>query len=161
MAGSFTVGALPEGDELKNLLGLLAFAQIGVGVAEDLAVGVLSQKHQHAGLAAAAGRNVVFLDDRILSVVRHRMKIQIEGLSGQEFCSLGLAMPGGQETSRFGVIDSTRIFREIAFFGESIQAGKKRQSFIGNHSHDVAFSLDGPELECQTTAQGLFRRNHL
>ena len=30
-------------------------------------------------LAAAAGRKVVFFDDRILPVVRHRMEIQVEG----------------------------------------------------------------------------------
>src|SRR6202521_5984386 len=46
--------ALPECDEAKDLLGLVALADVGVGVAEDLAVGVLGQEGKNAGLAAAA-----------------------------------------------------------------------------------------------------------
>jgi hypothetical protein len=43
----------PELDELEDGLGLLAFAQIGIGVAEDLTLGFLGQEGQDAGLAAA------------------------------------------------------------------------------------------------------------
>ena len=76
------MGAFPESNELEDLLGFLAFAQIGVSVTEDVAASVLRQKHQDAGLAAAAGRHVMAFDDGVLSVIRHGMKIQVEGLSG-------------------------------------------------------------------------------
>src|SRR5437773_5061326 len=98
------MSALPKSNELKNLLGFLAFAQIRIGVAEDVAVSILGQKHQHAGLAAAAGRDVVPFNQRVLAVEGHGMKIQVEGLSGQELGSLDPLVPGGQEPSRFAVL---------------------------------------------------------
>jgi acyl-CoA synthetase (AMP-forming)/AMP-acid ligase II len=45
--------ALPERDEAKHLLGLVALADVGVRIAEHLAGGVLGQKGEDAGLAAA------------------------------------------------------------------------------------------------------------
>ena len=45
---------LPEGDETKDLLGLVALADVGVRITEYLAVGVLDQEGEDAGLAAAA-----------------------------------------------------------------------------------------------------------
>ena len=46
--------ALPEVDETENLIGLLALANIGVGIAEHLAVGILGQEGENAGLAATS-----------------------------------------------------------------------------------------------------------
>src|SRR5258708_34269739 len=83
------------------------------------------------------------------------MKIQIEGLCGQEFASLDAVVPSSQEPSRFAVIDSARVFRKIAFLGEGIQAGKQCQPFIGDQGHHVAFSFNRPELERQATWQGM------
>jgi hypothetical protein len=90
MVGQFPVGAFPEGNELEDLLGFLAFAQVGVGVTEDVTAGILSQKHQDPGLAAAAGREVMPLDNGVFSVIRHGMKIQVERLSGQELHAVDL-----------------------------------------------------------------------
>ena len=44
MSGTLPVSLLPEGDEAKDLFGLLAFAQIRVGVAEGMSLGVLRRK---------------------------------------------------------------------------------------------------------------------
>src|SRR6266852_3945369 len=46
--------AFPERDEAKDLLGLLALADVGVRIAEHLAIGVLGQEGEDARLAAAA-----------------------------------------------------------------------------------------------------------
>ena len=46
--------ALPEGDEAEDLLGLLALADIGIGVAEHLGVGILGKEGEDAGLAATS-----------------------------------------------------------------------------------------------------------
>ena len=70
--------ALPEGDEAKDLVGLLALADIRIGVAEGSALGILGQKDEDAGLAAAARGDVVALDDRVRAVVRDGMEIEIE-----------------------------------------------------------------------------------
>ena len=61
MPRQLAVLALPEVDEAEDLLGLLAFAEIGVGVAEGAAVGVLGEEGEDAGLGAAAAGDVVAL----------------------------------------------------------------------------------------------------
>ena len=76
--GSSPCSLLPELDETEDLLGLLALAQIGVGVAEGAAAGVLGEEGQHAGLGAAAGADEVALDLGIVAVVRHRVEVQVE-----------------------------------------------------------------------------------
>src|SRR5207248_4726531 len=124
MAGELAVSALPKINELEHLLSLLAFAQIRIGVAEDVAAGILSEKDQHAGLAAAAARHIVPFHHRVFAVERYGMKIQIEGSSGQEFGSQDAVVPSSQEPIRFAGIDSTGVFRKIAFRGEGIQAGE-------------------------------------
>ena len=48
------VASLPEVDEAEDLVGLLALSDVGVGVAEDLAVGVLGEEGEDAGLSSAA-----------------------------------------------------------------------------------------------------------
>jgi hypothetical protein len=55
-----------------------------------VAAGILSEKDQHAGLAAAAARHIVPFHHRVFAIKRYGMKIQIEGFSGQE---VGTAFP--------------------------------------------------------------------
>src|ERR1019366_6792035 len=66
---------------------------------------------------------------------------------------MDLLVPGGQEASRLAVVDAGGILREIALLGKGIQAGEERQPLIGHQRHDMAFALDGPEFEGQTSAQ--------
>ena len=54
MLGQAAVPTFPELDEAEDLLGLLTLADIGVRVAEDLAVGVLGQEGENTRLAAAS-----------------------------------------------------------------------------------------------------------
>jgi hypothetical protein len=43
MARLLTVSALPEGNEVEDLVGFVTFAQVGIGIAKRAAGGVLSQ----------------------------------------------------------------------------------------------------------------------
>src|SRR5437867_3105728 len=81
MAGLLAVSAFPEGNKVKDLIGFVAFAQVGIGITEGAASGVLSQENQNTGLAAAAGRYVMTFDDRMLAIIRHGMEVQIEGVA--------------------------------------------------------------------------------
>ena len=45
--------ALPEFNEAEDLLGLLALADVGVRIAENLALGILGKKRKNAGLPPA------------------------------------------------------------------------------------------------------------
>ena len=61
MVGGLAVAALPEVDEAEDLVGLLALSDVGVGVAEDLAIGVLGEEGEDAGLSSAALGEIVGL----------------------------------------------------------------------------------------------------
>ena len=66
MARESLVDPLPKGDEPEDLFGLLPLPQVRVGVAERPALGILGEKDEDAGLATAARRDIVALDDRML-----------------------------------------------------------------------------------------------
>src|SRR6266478_1885064 len=100
------------------------------------------------------------LNERVLAIKRDRMKVQVEGFSGQQMGSLNQVVPGRQEPSRLAVIDAAGIFREVALFGKYVQACKQSQSLIGNQGHDVTLALDGPELESQAATQSMLGGNH-
>jgi len=67
--GCLAVLALPEIDEAENLVGFLAFANIGVGVAAHLGIGILGEEHHDAGLTAASFGQIVGFDERMLAEV--------------------------------------------------------------------------------------------
>src|SRR5436309_1492919 len=81
MAGLLAVSALPEGNKVEDLIGFVAFPQVGIGITEGAASGVLGQENQNTGLAAAARRHVMAFDDRMLAIIRHRMEVEIEGVA--------------------------------------------------------------------------------
>ena len=58
-SGINSVGLFPELDEAEDLTGLLAFAQIGIGVAESPAGRILGHEDQDARLTAAPHRDIV------------------------------------------------------------------------------------------------------
>ena len=160
MAGLLAVSAFPERNKVKDLIGFVAFAQIGIGITKGAARGILSQEDQNAGLASAARRHVMTFDDRMLAVIGHGMEIEIEGFAIKKRVGIHLLMPGGQHLSGFGVANAGGILRQVAFLWKGIQSRKQCQAFVGDQRHDMAVPFDGPQFEGQTTAQGLFGRDH-
>jgi hypothetical protein len=121
---------------------------------------ILGQEDQNAGLAAAASRDVVPLHQGMFPIVGNRMKIQIERFSGQEVGGVDRLVPGAQKASRLAVAQARGILREKALFGKGVQSGKERQTLIGDPGHDMALALQGPKLERQAAAQGMFGGDH-
>ena len=97
MARSFTVPLLPEGDEAQDLVGLLALAQIGIGVAEDLAGGVLREKGQHRLTSLAAAGNVVLFHDRVRAEVGDGVEVEVERRGTDQALAAELRDPGPQQ----------------------------------------------------------------
>ena len=92
--GSWPVRSFQNRDEAQDLVVLLLLAHLGIGVAEDVGVGVLGQKGQHPLLAAAALGDIVLLQQRVLAVEGDGVEIQVEGLApGQA------QLPGRRRTS--------------------------------------------------------------
>ena len=164
MARKLPARALPERDELKDLLRLLALSKISVGVAEGVTGGVLRQEDEDAGLTATSGRDVVALDGVVLAVVRDGMEVEIEGLPCKQVLAPGAAepfMPCGEDLRRLRVADARGVLGQVALLRGRVEPREQRQSLVGDQGHDVALSLDRPELERQRRPQGMRRRDHL
>ena len=153
--------ALPEVDEAEDLLGLLALADIGVGVAEHLGVGILGQEGEDAGLAATSLGQIVGFDQRMLAEVGHGVEVEIERLAGEERLAGRLARasrPSRRETF-CGVMREEYSDRKL-FFGMTLRPQNKREPLVGDQRHDVALAFDRPQLERQRGAQRMCGRDH-
>ena len=78
------MGALPEVEEAEHRFGLLALAQVGIGVAERAGIGILGEEDEHARLAPAALRHIVALDAGVRSVVGHGVEVEVERTGGEQ-----------------------------------------------------------------------------
>lgn len=76
--GILSMLGFPEVEEGEDLLGLFAFSDVSTGVAEGAVLGILDQKDEDTGFSSAPARDVVFLDDGILSVEGNGVEIEIE-----------------------------------------------------------------------------------
>src|SRR5260370_28538588 len=97
MPGLLAMGFFPERDKAENLLGLLAFAQVRVGIAKGMSIGVLCEEGENALLPTRAHRYVMALDDGALAIVRYGMKIEVEGTARQQLIAGNLELIGAQE----------------------------------------------------------------
>ena len=152
---------LPELDEAEDLLGLLALAQVSVGIAEGAPVGILGEESEDARLAARAHRDVMPLDHRVLAIVRDRVEIEVERVTGKEVRATELLVVGGKESEGLRMGDARGILREEALLREGVQPRKQGQSLVGDECHHVALALDRPQLQRKRCPQGMGRRNHL
>jgi hypothetical protein len=160
MGGELSVGFFPEGNEAKDLLRFFPLSNIGVGITESTSVGIMCEKDQDAGLAPASSRDIVALYHWMLPIIGHGMEIQVKGVSSQEAVPLELFVPKGKESQCRLALDRAGVFGKVTLFGRYIQAGKQSQALIGDKRHDVTLSLNGPEFEGKTGAQGVGGGNH-
>src|SRR5215467_2161608 len=151
----------PKLDEAEDLIGLFALADVGVGVAEDIAVGVLGEKDQDAGLAAAALGKIVGLNEGMLTKVRYRVEIEIEGLALKNAFAAELSVPGAKQLCDLLRRDARGVLGQETLLRDSIEPAEEAKPFIGDQCHDVAFALDRPQLEGECGKQPLERRDHL
>lgn len=99
MAGRAAVIAGPEVDEAEHRIGLFAFADVGVGVAENVAVGVLGEKDEYSRLPAAAHGQIVGLDLGMLAEEGDGVEVEIEGLSRTQCVAGDAGMLGIEQAS--------------------------------------------------------------
>src|SRR3989304_5212264 len=130
MLGPGPVGALPEVNEMEDLLGLFALAEIRVGIAEGVPLGILGQEGEYTLLPPAPHRHVVALDDGMLPVIGAGVEIEIEGAARKEVGALDGLLPGGQELGGNRVIDPRRGLREVAPLRDGVEPGEERQALI-------------------------------
>ena len=102
-AGS-AVDTFPEVDESEDLVGFFPFRDVGIRVTESSSIGILSQEHQNAGLAPAASRHVMVLNDRVFAVEGDGVEIQVERLARKELAAIQLLVPTGEQPRRLCVV---------------------------------------------------------
>jgi hypothetical protein len=144
-----TLPAFPEVDEAKHLFALLALADVGIGVAEHLAIGVLGKEGEDAGLAAAALGQIVGFDQGVLAEIGHGVEVEVERLTSHEVLSGQLVVPKSEQARDLRRNDARGVFRQEAFLGHGIEPAEQGQSLVGDQRHDVALALDRPQLERQ------------
>ena len=115
---------LPKLDELENLVVLLFFSQVGVGVAEEPLVAVLGQKRQNSLLAAASFGNVMLLQQCVFAVERNGVKVQIErGAVLQTQPCHGIE-PVSHQLPIAGRWDTAAVLRQKRTLGNDVQPCK-------------------------------------
>src|SRR6266508_195533 len=157
---SVAVRALPEVDEAEDFFGLLALADVGIGVAEGPSLGILGKKGQDTGLAAATHRDVMALEYRVVAGVRDGVEIEVEGIAGKEVLPFHELMPGGEQTGILGGVDTRGILGKKALLWNGVESCEQGQAFVGHQGHDMAAAFDAPELECKASAQGVLGGDH-
>src|SRR5215470_9770820 len=135
MLRRLAVLAGPEFDEAEDLLGLLTLADVGVGVAEHLAVGILRQEGENAGLATAPFRQVMRLNEGMLAAIGHGVEVEIDGLTLEDRLT-------GEQPRDLLRGDARGVFREEAPFRHGVETTKEPKSLVGNQGHDVALALN-------------------
>src|SRR6266850_8346233 len=114
---------LPELNEAEHLVVLLIFPQIGVGVAEDLVFLLLGDESQEAFLAARTLCNVVLLKERIFSMKRNGVEVEMERDPSLESKLSDLIKPKLHQVRRGSRGDSTTVFGEKGPFGNNVETG--------------------------------------
>src|SRR5262249_39962337 len=132
MARQSSVGLLPERDEAKDLLGLLALAKVGIGVAKGASVDVLRKEREHALLATAAHCDEVPFDHWVLAVERNRVEVEIERVAVEQLLVGDRRMVRDQELDDLAMADTRGVLGEEAALGDDVEAGQQPQSLVGN-----------------------------
>jgi hypothetical protein len=140
---------LPELDEAQDLICLVGLADLGVGVAEHLLVGVLGQEREYALLAAAAFGHVVLLGQGVFAVERDGVKVQVEAdPAGQAEPAHGLE-PAGHQLRVAGRGDAAGVLGQKRTLRYHVQPGEQRQPLVENGGHGVAGAGRAEQLERQ------------
>src|SRR5580693_1190979 len=103
---------LPVGDEAKDLIVLLALAQIGVGVAENPGISVLGQESQDSFLLPAPLGDIVLLNQRVLTVEGDRVKVEVERRPPSQPQTADRIEPATHQRRVATGLDATTIFGE-------------------------------------------------
>ena len=133
MRGQRTMDAFPEREEAEYRLGLLAFTQVGIGVAEGAGIGVLGEEDEHTGLAPRALGDIVAFDARVRSVVGHGVEVEVERLGGeQRLLAEHARMPSAEQGA--GVLGGgpRGVLAEITLLRDTVESAEQPQPLVGD-----------------------------
>ena len=124
---------LPECDEAQDLVVLLIFPQIAVGIAEHAGLRICRQKCQDPLLPPTPLGNIVFFDQGVVAVVGNGVEVQIEG--GPPFEPSRLTASNQPRIKRVAAwIDPATVFGEERSLGNHVEPGEQGQPFVEPYS---------------------------
>ena len=156
-------GALSPGvDEAQDLVALGFLGELGVGPGEQARVGVAREEGEDAFLAAAALRDIVLLDQRVVAVIGNGMEVEIEGPSAAELDAevVDGLVPAVHQPGKAAGVDAAGVFGQRCAFGHGIEAGEQREPRIEGLGHDVGGPSHAPQLEREQRAEGASGGDH-
>ena len=115
------VPVVGEGDDLPVLAGL---GQVGVGVEQGVAAGVLGEEGQHAAGALGPAGHVVLLQCRVVAPVRDGVEVQVHCFAVGEPGRDGGLVQGGQECCLPAVLEPVGVGGQRGGLG---QRGQRRE----------------------------------
>jgi hypothetical protein len=146
---------VPEIDEAEDFVCLLGLGDASVGIAENALGGITGQEGQNAFLAAAAPRDMVFLQRFLLGI-----EIEVERGPPWQARLMDIRQPGVQQAQADTMVDAGAIGGPIGTLGDDIEAGgKERKSHVMDLVCDEGLALF-EQLEGQQAAHRLGGRNH-
>ena len=151
---------LPERHEAEDLVIPLVLAQLGIGVAEDTGLGVLSQEGQDPLLAPAPLGDIVLLDRRVLTVEGDRVEVQVERCPPTQSQATDWIEPAPHQARVATRWDAATVFGEGRSLGDDVQASEESQAVVKDRAHDVAMTCVAEELQGQERPQGARGRDH-
>lgn len=161
VARALTCPRLPELDEPQHFLALLPLAEVGVGIAEHLAVRILREEGQDGLPALAATRDVVLLDKRVLPKVRDGVEVEIERAGVDPLRLSEAGHPAAQEAHDAAAPQPRGVLPQEGGLGEGIEAGRERHAFVEDEVHHVTAASLADQLEQERRADRMGGRNHL
>ena len=144
---------LPVVGEGEHLVGLAGLGQVGVGVEQGVAVGVLGEERQDAAGALGTARHVVLFQRRVLTPVHHRVKVQVDLLPGGQPGGQGRFVQRGQEALLLGVLEPVGVGGQRGGLGQRDQPGEQRRPGVGGQVLHVGDPAHPDQLERQQRQQ--------
>jgi hypothetical protein len=144
----------------EDLVGFLPFAEIGIGVAEDLAPGILGQKRQYGLAALAAAGHVVLLDDGIRAEVGDRVEVEVERGGIDQPLGPQPLDPRPQQAHDGFAAQARGVLRHVGRLGQGVEAHGEGHALVEEQIHDVTAAGPPEQLEDEGGPDGMGRRDH-
>ena len=152
---------MPELDEAHQFSRLIGAGQIGVGIAQDPALGLLREEAEDAGTGLAAAGQEVVVQRGGIAAERGGMEVQREDLplGVQQRCQGG--DPAGEELLVVVPLGAVGIVGGEGGLGQDVEAGEQAEGLIEVEIADVAAPLLVEQFQGEQTQEGAGGGHHL
>ena len=152
---------LPELDEPHQFARLIGAGQIGVGIAQDPALGLLGEEAEDAGTRLAAAGQEVVVQGGGIAPERDGMEVQREDLplGEQQWCQGG--DPAGEELLLVAPLGAVGVVGGERGLGQDVEAREEAEGLVEVEVADVTAPFLVEQLQGEQAQQGGGGGHHL